>query len=639
MHDHRLSTALSVFTCVVAVGLFTAITTTTTTAAAAPPDPCEQRDRHPDRGPPPECVKVIHDDATVNGVDAVTFWKLWDGDRDDAGELALEDREDFDSVTSYEYVRGWSVVTDYPFYEPPAATETWNRNDHGDFNGGSRRKSVYPRGTRKERDTEWAGAPGEKLAIRGAYVKIFSTDPTTVVHSGGRTERLVAPEGTVRAISDYRVIKPDFTQRTLPSGTILIWTYTGFNHNRRTTLSIDGVPAGRDRTEDPVFQFNGLRPGDEVTFKVETDITARVTESKYRIQCTPGSGCSPPTLVSREPLGVDVSQTRTMRATVYEAPSAEAREYEFSSGDHRGMLLSFDDHWGSITLGDTTVHSGWRFYTESRDDWGEMKTSTNLVSSPLPEESSVRPIETHAYTVNATDIETEGNAPGKWTVVSATGRNHRGTTRLPGRIDPAWSGPDSPHLSVRDLRVQSTFDEPPGTSSGEVVGLVAGQTSPVSLDGPETVHDVTVRVKSKTAVNDSLEYEFEAVDDDGNPVEGGTLVVNGTGYRVPDDGIVTATVDGDVNSFRAEYRPEDWSGDGPYYTGDDLVVPISSSEVPSPAELFAVATEVFVVLVPFMLSMVALDYMLGTRFFRDSLPSVHDAFQGVYDAIRERRRR
>lgn len=606
-----------------------------TATASTPPDECSDRDTASDHGPPPECQDANSQGSSVNGVGAVTFWKLWSGDVDDADEPTFEE-ENASERTDLDRYRGFSPVTDFFFHAPPEAAGTWNSNDHGDFSGGDRTKSVYPTGATLATASASVDSPeSDPLAIRDAYVRMFSLGPSTLVHEGGSVERLVAPAGTVRVVSDFRVEKPQNYKPSSPDRGDTWYKYTGFSYSRNVTFSIDGTEQAVRTSDAPSFSYGGFVTGSSKTFEVTIQIEAEITEKEKDYVCKDydNGSCVDEGWEddwSTETLTVSTSQTTSESATVYGTPSASGRTFEYAESTDAGVIVNFDDAWASVELGDVELRSGWRFFTQSPDGWGQMVEST--ASDQTTTESSVRPLEVHAYTVNDTDVNTsvsDLDAEDYMNDLRVEGEVVAGTSDLPANVD--LDAVDQ-HLAVRTYAVISRDTSRIDIEDGQVVGLVQGQRSSVSVDGPETVHPVMLSIASHSESGGTHTYVIELVDESGNPVQDGQLVFNGNSYEVT-GGSVTVTVEDRGYALNIAYQPEEWSGDGPYYQSADTLVPLGSTGIPSPMELFTFGVMVFVWFIPLCLILVALDFFMGTRFFRDSLPSTMDAFRGIRDAI------
>jgi len=607
------------------------------TVVTASPD-CTERDANTsvDHGPPEECTDADSQGATVNGVDATTFWKLWSGDADSV-EPDLEDRDPAER-TELDRVRGLAPSVDFYFEQPPAATGRWNEHDHGDFSPGGTGSVTYP----ERADTKTTGITHG--TVYDAHVTMFSVDPSTVVHRAGSETRFVRPSGSVRAVADFRAESDTGSGRCADS-------YSITSTDTTVRLVVDGAVVDSTDSKTATLDYSGLDGSHTFELETEYDVTVEHVDKWYHSH-DDGGHCHSSTHYDTSTVTVD---SETADVTVHEPPSAEARQYIYNDSDRTGVLLDYEGEWTTVELGELTVHSGWRFYTESRSGFGQMYTDDG--SGPTAGDSSVRPLETHAYTVNDTSVSVaDDEIPSGSLLVGRTERTTQaGTTGLPPRVD---HESEAPHGAVRSMTVESTrenwlnvqnaggrFDSwysqfpflSPPTPDYRVTGLVHGTSASVSPPPVEDVYAVDVSVQEESVDDGTYEYVVSVSDSAGTPIDQGQLVMGGKTFDVS-DGTVTATLDDAGVRVNPRYEPPEWSGDGPYYQEADTIVPRGGGAIPSPFELFAFGVMMLAWGIPFALLMIAMDYAFGTRFFRDSLPSVQAVFQGIHDAIWRGRR-
>jgi len=143
---------------------------------------------------PPDSGDAVPADGPAYGVNNSTFQRLWSDDVDN-GNLSVDDFDDANVSSRAEFAHRLARSTDVPFARPPQATSNWNSGDFGDYSPGGRRESVHPTGASLE----------DGVYIKDAYVSIFATQPSTILHHANGTTQYVAPDGQVRTISDYRI--------------------------------------------------------------------------------------------------------------------------------------------------------------------------------------------------------------------------------------------------------------------------------------------------------------------------------------------------------------------------------------------------------------------------------------------------
>ncbi|WP_135305402.1 hypothetical protein [Haloarcula amylovorans] len=247
---------------------------------------------------------------------------------------------------------------DVTFREPPAV-EAWNDRELERYNNSS--WSRYP--ARVDSN--------DGLVANTSYVEIFSTNPSTVVHTETGTTQYVRPNGTVRTVGSY-------------NGSALGCANTS-DFCVLESVSVNEVG----------LYANGTR---------QDTAASPTAELQYR------NLTGPTTLTVRLSLSVTVNQTtvtgdsnittynRTLRdsrqVTAYEVTPSDV---EVSLANHRnstGASLAVPKLWRSVTFktGDV-VYSRWRFYTRSPPGWERWNTSsgTNVSSA-----QRIRPLQVHA---------------------------------------------------------------------------------------------------------------------------------------------------------------------------------------------------------------------------------------------------
>jgi hypothetical protein len=608
MTGSRTTRALFVFAgLLLASGVMTAVA-----GAERPPSPCEDRNTTSSLGVPPECEDIDGGGDSVNGVDAVTFWKLWSGDVEVTGSPS------FDQETSdLEKARIISAYGDVSFLTPPSAAGAWNANDYGDFSAGGSGSSVYPAGV----------SPSSNAVVKDAYVALFSVGPSTVVHRDGTTERYVAPGGEVRAVSDFRYVVPEDDN----SGSIRHY-YDHHSTEKTLTLLVDGTVVQQSSSKAPTFSYSGL--SGTSTIEVQSNFTVRIRHRKE--ECTDWNSTTDSCDGSWDETVDEVNEytqidTESADVRVYRTPDVDAYRVEYAGADRGGIVVEPDSLWSRVQLGDASVDSAWRFYTASPPGWGEMVTADDDGTSRS--ESSVQPLVVHAYPeertvyLNTTDPEAGANA--ELDLENVTTQTVSGASSLSTNVDlPATTE----YERVVSLTATSPMISELDISDGQVSGLVADQTASVSLGSTRTVHQTELEVVSRTVQDDgTYVYEFRVVDEGGDPVDGGHVVVDGTEYDIT-GGTATASFEPSGFAVTVVYEPPESPPGTDRYTDSQLYIPLNSN-VPSPQQIFQFGAMVFVWLIPFALLGVAMDFFLGTTFFRDSIPGIMDTFRAIRDAI------
>ncbi len=633
MNWSRLRTGVLALAVVLALG---AVAVTATSTYTAGTEECSDRDTSSDFGAPPECENLDSGSDTVNGVDGITFWKLWSGDEDfDTG--AIDPPED--GASQLDNFSRASRAGDFVFQTPPDVAETWNSNDHGDFSdeSGGEGVAAAPTGVSPDDDTTSVAEGNDQFGLHDGHVEVFSVGPSTILHKNGGTERIVRSGGEVRTVSDYRVDWPKLGGWVTDGDER--WSFSKESRSREIDYYIDGTPEQTNVDSDTsTFSYGGLSPGSSVSFTVEVEITAEVSYEKEEYECVDydNGSCEDYDWVD-DGSGtheVTVTDDDSVSALVYEAPTVDAQQVEYVESSEGGIAVEPGALWSSVELGDVTLQSNWEFYTRSPSGWGEIDV-TETDGSDETVESSVRPLEVHAYPTDET-VEfnvTDESVDAGFTASETEITNQTGVSSLPSEIDREPAG----QYEQLD-RVVATSDDVSeiDISDGEVTGLVTGGTRSVSLENAATVYPVSINVLSETVNDDGNDvFTFEVVDSTGGTVDEGHIVVDGQQYDLQSDGTVVVEYTGGGFSLPVSYEPPatDVSAGADLYEEEVLYWPLNAETI-SVNQILALGFMVFLWLVPLMILGVIMDYFLGTTFFRDSMPSVHDAFRGIYDSIR-----
>ena len=633
MDRSRLRSGVLVLAVVLALG---AVAVTATSSDTAGTTECSERDASSDFGAPPECEDLDSGSGTVNGVDGITFWKLWSGDEDlDTGEI---DRPE-DGASQLDNFSRASRAGDFVFEDPPSAAQTWNGNDHGDFTdtSGGEGVAAVPTGVTPDNDTKTVAGGNDEFGLHDGHVEIFSVGPSTILHKDGGTERLVRSSGEVRTVSDYRVDWPQLSGWVTEGDDR--WSFDRESLSREIDYYVDGTAEETNVDSDTsTFSYGGLGTGSSVSFSVEVEITAEVSYEKEEYECVDydNGSCEDHDWVD-DGSGthvVTVTDDDSVSAVVYEAPTVDAQQVEYAESSEEGIAMEPGPLWSSVELGDVTVQSNWEFYTRSPSGWGEIDVSETGGTDETVE-SSVRPLEVHAYPTSETVAfnVTDESVDAGFTASETETTNRTGVSSLPSEID---REPAGQYEQLDRVVATSGGGSAIAVSDGEVRGLVAGETRSVSLQNAATVYPVTVSVVSQTENgDDSYTLTVEVVDSTGDPVDEGHVVVGNQQKDLQSDGTAVVDYGGGGFSVPVTYEPpsSDVSPGAKLYQEDEIVWPLNA-ETFSAQQVFSLGLMVFLWLIPFMIIGVIFDYFLGTTFFRDSMPSVHDAFRGIYDALR-----
>lgn len=332
------------------------------------------------------------------------------------------------------------------YTRPRRGTTVWTRNGHRSLERaakevglGAENFSLVP-----ERAT-----PTDGLAVRDAHITLHAVTPQTVVHDSDEVYRAIPPSGQVRALTDYRVERPEQVVDQNPPGenvTRRVTSYEVVSHNlSETWLTIGGERHGNASSSyTPVFNYTlgAEEAPSQVTVHArvnatvnKTVVTTRevripVNESSNRGNRTAEIGTTEYQTVTRktrevttlnnvhtvhDSVAVDVyrlGELTTIRAHI-PANSAAAQGTMTSLGvgtstPWSGYAVLKPDSRGD-GLAKDRVTTQWRFYPTERTGWETMAFRGTNKSHTTVTPALFRPTTLHA--VHIPDSLTGAPAP------------------------------------------------------------------------------------------------------------------------------------------------------------------------------------------------------------------------------------
>lgn len=572
----------------------------------------------------------------AHGVDDVTFWKLWSNDVDDPD--SIDDNFDHENVNDPEAAREASKGADFLFDRPPEAVQQWNDGDIGDFSpGGDDTSKVVDAANTKS-------ASGSGVDIEDAYVKVFSIDPSTVVHRPGREERYVTESPTLRAISDFRY------EKSSGSGSFDDTKYVEKYQSPSTSATVrvkkDGATVDSYTTGGSVgtishdYSVSGTA---DLSVEVEYEVT--VDHKKWKCDDWNASesdceGTYDKYHDDEHTVTRPVSDGDTV--TKQDEPEVEVAEYEYEGQDEdRGVVVVEPDGlWKTIDLGDMTIESQWMFYTRSPDRWETMETRESDGTTDNP--SDVRPVVVHAYPAFS---EPKVEKPRSLQRENISMSTSAGPLSLGSDITVVKSADRKPLesyvVSADDL---SEHDITPNEATGLVATGQAESVVNTSLSVEQgTVESTRIELRSKSKVSGGTKYEIAVLNSSNQTVEEGALVVGQDRYQLDGDPIEVTVEEGLLGGALVRYEPPNVGftvdgTDGTLYqqTSSRRIFPGTPADVPTPFQLLELTFFTLFWFVPLMIAGVALDYLLGIRLFRDAVPSVDATLRGIRNALFDR---
>ncbi len=565
--------------------------------------------------------------GSAHGVDGVMFWKLWSNDQDPAD--GSEEDIDHENIEDPEAAKKVSKGADFVFGRPPDAVQQWNSGDIGDFSPGGDNTAKVVGGASTQ------SATGSGVDIYDAYVEVFSIGPSTVVHLPGREERYVTGDPTLRAISDFRYEK-ESSESFGSSDDIEKWK----NPNTEATVEVkkDGSVVDSWTTSGSVGSLSHEYSVSD-TADLNVEVTYEVTVNHEKYDCTDWNS-STDSCDGHYDKEHDHDHTRTVTVsdgdtvTKQDEPKVEITKYEYKNSERGVLVVEPEGLWRTINLGEVTIRNQWEFYTRSPEGWETMVTKNQNGATENP--SDVRPAVVHAYPVYPEARVTE--SPSGLRVSNLSSSISAGPISLGSDIN--VQAP-ADRKEVDKVVLQSDQLDQHSISPENATGLTSGVSNDsLSIGNTNDVRKTTVKILSKTNTKNGTRYEVTVVDGSGTPVTEGNLSVGGDSHSLGGGPIQVTLTSGIFGGAQLRYEPPGgtWStGDQDrYQTAVHHVFPDASTDVPGAFEMLQLAVYTLIWFVPLGLAGLALDYMLGIRLFRDALPSVHDTFRGIRDAIFER---
>jgi len=495
------------------------------------------------------------------------FRSMWSGDPD-YSTLTESDRDGGDNLAPMS-----TCQSDRVFKQPPDAV-AWNDPEHESYRGSSKKFAARPTGVGWD---WWAGGG----YIRDSYVAIFSISPSTVVHQQDGTQRFAAPNGTVRAIVDYRLREPSDSDKTLN------------NYSTETKLYVNGTEVDSSSSDSPELEYKDISGTAEL--RVETSISATIKTVTTGISYRVINGTKEPYIdheFSYTTYTQTLSDTETVRVQNLSGLAVEGGAGTIHQPgapvNDTVVGVSIPGVWRSLeSESGYRVHNEWRYYTRADASWTEWETSGE---GPEDDEyDGIRPLEVHAVPV------TDQPEVTRWRLGEQRG-NDRFEPDLHANVTQATMAPQPslpPEINIErepesptdtHLRIWST-ESLRNTGDFQINGIVRGHSVPTSELTPIREVNITADVVSESEDQTDLKVLVET--QAGDPVKQGQLTIktreatvqrslSGTGGEV----VVTLPHD-EYESSQIQYVPAKlfWrqSGDGavrettvPHHPGSDF---------------------------------------------------------------------
>lgn len=475
-----------------------------------------------------------------DGMTNSTFQRLWAGDTDSGAAPSVAEMGQ-DGTSRATFLRRVADATDIPFSKPPKAAGIWNRHNFSAYTPGNASTSVHP-GDATLADGGF---------IKDAFVSIYAVQPSTRLHRDAGTIQYIAPSGTVRAISDYRIVTPSADQqgRTRVQRSI---TQHGID---RLTVRADGRELDSGQGHQAALAYAGLNGS--VTLTVEATITATVRTATR--ECSNWNATTSTCTGS----WTETTDTRSISTTVATATTASVASPAAYSGqavafstqpDTGGAVVQTPTPWTTISVAGARIHSPWWFYTATRPGWQSFEAST--ATGTTASQSGARPLQVHAYpSRRAAFVPDKATGRASVAIANTWGANRSGP-QLPPAID---LEPVDAYTAAESLAVTADGLDQPAIGNVTVSGIVAGQSTTLALDERRHVREtaLALEVRTRNATHAVVEATVTATAS-GQPVSTGAVSISGQHVPLSASGQAVATIPEPPLLVDATYKPAAW---------------------------------------------------------------------------------
>ena len=458
-----------------------------------------------------------------------------------------QDRCNARPSTSSTVAEALARCTDYTYATPPEMTTNVSQTAFSKLRSGDRRTSVYANGA----------SPSSKGPIREAHVTIFTANPRTILHAGAqRRVDYVAPNGTLRALVDYRVETPD---RVQTANKTVRWSVEA-HEIEAVRFGVENTTLGTTQSTRPTFNYS-LRGVGNRTLWIQARITASLRKTTIR-ETSDGSITTRTTtthgLTVRDHLDVRLYRPK------YDLATAES-----STGAGYLSVRSTQPfvRYSAANSSDESVQSVWRFYTTGAESWQTLTTASGTTTTT---NLTRRPVVVHAFAAR-----TEPTVASDARVTSVDIRQSiwesAAAPDLPPEID-VGAVESTVHYPER---LVSKHAEPIGPQV-TIIGLVDGSTTTIShsqLNATSELRTTEVETTVRSRNESTVTLAVSVRDGDtGTQLRRsaaenrsvGTLSVDGQSYPLGEQGVQIVRVPA-RGATEIRYLPARWTTESPAY--------------------------------------------------------------------------
>jgi hypothetical protein len=403
--------------------------------------------------------------------------------------------------------------------------------------------------------------------------------------------RYIGPNGTVRALVDYRVVAPDDDEQARPNATRRVYRIRDHGvESVRLTAVRDGEPIALDEAtgQTPTLEYDlTARAGGPITLQVEADITVTVRRYRERAVCRPWANrtvCSwettdsallTETLTVRDGIDADLYQLNVSASTV-----------AYPDGD-RGVAAFASAPWQGLSVeggADPEVRGVWRFYTARDPAWDELDVWSDGERDSRATTRAERPVVVHAYPSRIGPRVTD---PATLELVQVWGIEQPSPESA---MDPNVNVGVVTEPYTASYGVATRIDVPASNRTDLQTVVVTGIVSGVETESVTTtasVRDLRASALSATVLDestDSIRVRLELTDaTDGTPIgldrgvddprydriagpdRDGVIEIAGQSVQTNDTGVVIVALP-EAGVYEARYEPGSWLTHDPAYT-------------------------------------------------------------------------
>lgn len=475
------------------------------------------------------------------GMNNSTFQRLWSGDTDTSSMANTTTGRDGRSESAF--VGRLADTTDIPFSHPPEAAGTWNRENFPAYTPGDADTSVHPAGA----------SLTDGVYIKDAFASIYAITPSTRLHRDAGTTQYIAPSGTVRAVSDYRVVAPPPDK----TGRIRSHHSVSNHHVDRVILRADGQQLDTGSGHRASLSYSHL--SGTTTLTVTATITAdvqTVTQACSQWNET-ATACTGSWTEAADTHRVSKTVSTATNTTVASTEAYSAVNIAFSThNETAGAVVHTPTPWTSLSVDNSTrAHSNWWFYTATSPGWQPLKASTATETSRT--QSRARPLQVHAYpSRDAAYIPSEAPTNQPSLEIASTWGETRTGPQLPSAID---IDPAATYTNTESIAVTADTLDKTGFESVTVSGIVAEQSTTLPLDDQRTVQETSLAlaVRERNATHAVVNAKVTGAAQ-GQPVTTGAVTISGQRVPLNETGQGAATIADPPLLVHATYNPQAW---------------------------------------------------------------------------------